>query len=164
MTLVVQTDGNTELSQLPESHSLTSSKVFRWSHDTAFGVEEPSTSRSHSHAKKSASSDEELCEKFCQLTCGCTKANGKPCSILIPPEHFADIHAQPSLLDRYQLDCVLTGSLMTTVLKRENVVDGRHKPVNKKTQSCHMHHGYKVCKKTFEFLVWCRSELPASIN
>ena len=38
------------------------------------------------------------------------------------------------------------------MLERENVVDVRHHPVKRtKTQSGHMHHGYKVCKKTYFF-------------
>jgi len=159
-----QTDGNTESSQLPESHILTSeihprSEVTRRSHDTAFGVEEPSTSRSHSLANKSAFSDEELCEKFCQLTCGCTKANGKPCSTLFPPEHFADIRAQASLLDCHQLDCVLMGSLMTTMVERENIVDGRHKPVKRSHAPWILGVQENLC-----ISVWRWSELPTLID
>ena len=125
----------------------------RRSRDSSFEDERPSESNSHSPPLTHDMSDVELCEKFCRLTCGCKKANGKPCSTLFPPEHFCDIRTQAALLDHEQLDVILMGSLMATVLERENVVDGRHKPIKRlKAHSSHMHHGYKVCKKTYSFL------------
>ena len=98
-------------------------------------------------------SDVDICAAFIQKTCGCTKANGKPCSTLFSVEHYIDHRAQASLLTREQLDLVLLGSIMTTVLDRDGIVDGRHKPAKRrKVSSCHMHNGYKVCKTTYAFL------------
>ena len=81
-------------------------------------------------------SDVAVCAVFVQKTCGCTKANGKPCSTLFPVEHYIDHHAQASLLTREQLDLVLLGSIMITVLDRDSIVDGRHKPA--KEEKYHM--------------------------
>ena len=42
---------------------------------------------------------------------------------------------------------------MTTVLDCDSIVDGRHIPAKRrKVSSCHMHHGYSICKSTDEFL------------
>ena len=35
-------------------------------------------------------SDVELCTEFVQKTCGCVKANGKPCSTLFTLEHYIE--------------------------------------------------------------------------
>ena len=97
--------------------------------------------------------DFELCTEFVQKTCGCTKANGKPCSMLFSVDHYFEHRSQASLLTRQELDLVLLGSIMTTVLDRDSIVDGRHKPAKRsKVSSCHMHNGYKVCKSTYAFL------------
>ena len=105
------------------------------------------------HTPSKALSDEELCTAFVQKTCGCTKANGKPCSTLFPVEHYIQHRAQASLLTRQELDLVLLGSIMTTVLDRDSIVDGRHIPAKRrKLSSCHMHRGYSVCKSTYAFL------------
>ena len=90
-------------------------------------------------------------------TCGCTKANGKPCSTLLSTEHYIDHRAQTSVLNRQQLDLVLLGSIMTTVLDSDSIVNGRHKPANqRKVSSSHMHNGYNVCN-----FVWSRNETQA---
>ena len=90
---------------------------------------------------------------ICTKTCGCSKANGKPCRTLFSTEHYTDHHAQASLLNRQELDLVLLGSIMTTVLDRDSIVDGRHKPAKRrKVSSSHMHNGYKVCKTMYAFL------------
>lgn len=82
----------------------------------------------------------------------CTKANGKPCSTLFPVDHFINHRAQASLLTTKELDMVLLGSIMTTVLDHD-AVDGRYKPAKIcKVLSCYMHNGYKVCKSTYTFL------------
>ena len=61
--------------------------------------------------------------------------------------------SQASLLTRKELDLVLLGSIMTTVLDRDSIVDGRHKLAKRrKVSSCHMHHGFTVCKTTYAFL------------
>ena len=98
-------------------------------------------------------SDVELCTEFVQKTCGCVKANGKPCSTLFTLEHYIEHRSLASLLTRQELDLMLLGSIMTTVMDRDSIVDGRHKPAKrKKISSCHMHNGYKVCKSTYAFL------------
>ena len=63
------------------------------------------------HTPSKALSNEELCTAFVQKTCGCGKANGKPCSTLFPVEHYIQHRAQASLLTRQELDLVLLGSL-----------------------------------------------------
>ena len=98
-------------------------------------------------------SDVELCAEFVRKTCGCAKADGKPCSTLFSVEHYIEHRSLASLLTRQELDLVLLGSIMTTVMDRDSIVDGRHKPAKrKKISSCHMHNGYKVCKSTYAFL------------
>ena len=87
------------------------------------------------HTLSKALSDKELCTAFVQKTCGCTKANGKPCSTLFPVEHYIQHRTQASLLTRQELDLVLLGSIMTTVLDRDSIVDGRHIPA--KRRNCH---------------------------
>ena len=61
--------------------------------------------------------------------------------------------SQASLLTQKELDLVLLGSILTTVLERDSIVDGRNKPAKRrKVLSCHMHHGFTVCKTTYAFL------------
>ena len=48
---------------------------------------------------------------------------------------------------------------MTTVLDRDSIVDGRHKPAKRrKVSSSHMHNGYKVCKTMYAFLYGVRKK------
>ena len=42
--------------------------------------------------------DYDLCVEFYERTCGCKKADGKPCSSLFPLEHFVDMRSQASLI------------------------------------------------------------------
>ena len=104
------------------------------------------------HPPSEIESDVDVCTELVQKTCGCTKANGKPCSTLLSTEHYIDHHAQTSLLNRQQLDLVLLGSIMTTVLDSDSIVNGRHKPANRRKVSSHMHYGYKVCRTMYAFL------------
>ena len=62
--------------------------------------------------------DVDVCttSNFVQKTCGCTKANGKPCSTLFSVEYYIDYHAPASLLKQQELDLLLLGSILTTVL------------------------------------------------
>ena len=104
-------------------------------------------------------SDVELCAEFVRKTCGCAKADGKPCSTLFSVEHYIEHRSLASLLTRQELDLVLLGSIMTTVMDRDSIVDGRHKQAKrKKISSCHMHNGYKVCKSTYAFLYGVRTK------
>ena len=83
----------------------------------------------------------QLCEKFLQTTCGCKKAKGKPCSSLFLLDHYIDLHAQSSFLTHDELDLVLLGCIMCTVITNECIRDGCHKPV-KRRRTCiiFMHH------------------------
>ena len=99
-------------------------------------------------------SDYDVCVEFVERTCGCKKADGKPCSSLFPLEHFAEMRSQAFLMTHQELDLVLLGSLMTTLHDHEDTVArGRHKPVKRKKITSHfMHNGYHVCINTFAFL------------
>ena len=57
------------------------------------------------------------CAEFVRLTCGCSKADGKPCSGLVNEEHYAELRAQTYLLTHEQLDLVILGSIMATICK-----------------------------------------------
>ena len=135
------------LSQSPVSATPSTSDLVSSTSDAA------TTEASEVHPPSEAENDVDVCTTFVQKTCGCTKANGKPCSTLFSVEHYIDHRAQAALLERQELDLVLLGSIMTTVLDRDSIVDGRHKPAKRrKVSSSHMHNGYKVCKTTYAFL------------
>lgn len=90
--------------------------------------------------------DFKLCTEFVQKTCGYTKANSKLFSI----DHYFEHRFQASLLTQQELDLILLGSIMTTVLDHDSIVDGRHKPAKwSKISSCHIHNGYKVYKSMY---------------
>ena len=91
-------------------------------------------------------------EEFVRRTCGCTKANGKPCSRLLSAENYLENRSQASLFIRKDLDLVVLGSITTTDLDCNSFVDGRHKPaIQRRVSSCHMHRGFTVCKNTYAF-------------
>ena len=69
---------------------------------------------------------------YVHKTCGCTKANRKPSSILFSV-HYIDHRAQASLLTWEQLHLVFLGSIVTTVLDRDSIVTDRHKPDKQKS-------------------------------
>ena len=48
------------------------------------------------------------CREFVRTTCGCSKANGKPCSTLFSEEHYIELRAQAAFLSHEQLDLVLS--------------------------------------------------------
>ena len=92
------------------------------------------------------------CTEFVRLTCGCRKANGKPCSSLFSEEHYAELRAQASFLTHEQLDLVILGSIMATIHK-DDIFHGRHKPAKRqKTMMTYMHHGHHLCVHTYNFL------------
>ena len=94
-----------------------------------------------------------LCEEFLEKTCGCKKVKGKPCSSLFTLDHYIDLRAQSSFLTHDELDLVLLGCIMCTVIIDECIRDGRHKPVKRRrTSITFMHHAHEVCKMTFGFL------------
>ena len=92
------------------------------------------------------------CAEFVQLTCGCTKADGKPCSGLFSEEHYAELRAQAYFLTHEQLDLVILGSIMATI-RKDDISHGRHKPAKRqKTMMTYMHHGHHLCARTYNFL------------
>jgi len=52
------------------------------------------------------------CDKFLAESCGCTLADGKPCSTLFPREYFIDTRV---ILSRNELDMFLLGSVVASV-------------------------------------------------
>lgn len=99
--------------------------------------------------------DEQLCAEFVARTCGCKKADGrKPCSTLFPVEHYINLRAQAALLTRNELDMVLLGSVMSTVLESSHSVEDHSHRSAKRRRICsnYMHNGFNVCKNTFSFL------------
>ena len=98
-----------------------------------------------------------LCEEFLDKTYGCKKVKGKPCSGLFTLDHYIDLRAQSSFLMHDELDLVLLGCIMCTVITDECIRDGRHKPVKRRrTSITFMHHAHELCKKTFGFLYGVR--------
>ena len=94
-----------------------------------------------------------LCKKFTENTCGCKKINGRPCSTQFSAEYIIEMRAQASLLTHDELDMVILGSLMTTLNRSENIVDGRHKPKKRERDySDYTHNCLSVCTVTFGFL------------
>ena len=98
--------------------------------------------------------DFDVCVEFYERTCGCKKADGKPCSSLFTLDHFVDMRAQASLMTHQEFDLVLLGSLMTTLHDHDTTVArGRHKAAKRTKITSHfMHNGYHVCINTFAFL------------
>ena len=94
------------------------------------------------------------CKEFVQCTCGCTRADGKPCSTLFSEDHYADLRAQAAFLTHEQLNLVILGSIMATLNHEEECRSwSRHKPAKRqKTMMTYMHHGYNLCKATYNFL------------
>ena len=93
------------------------------------------------------------CSEFVRATCGCSKANGKPCSTLFSEEHYADLRAQAAFLTHEQLDLVILGSVMATIHTDDSILHGRHKPAKRqKTMMTFMHHGHHLCSTTYNFL------------
>ena len=78
----------------------------------------PSSTTSRTCTPGGTESDVELCTEFVRKTCGCAKADGKPCSTLFSVEHYIEHGSLASLLTRQELDLVLLGSIMTTVMDR----------------------------------------------
>ena len=106
--------------------------------------ESPNDSHADTATVQSAvKTDHDICVEFYERTCGCQKADGKPCSSLFPLEHFIDMRSQASLMTCQELDLVL----MTTIYDHDAIVArGRHKPVKRcKITSHFMHNVWHVC-------------------
>ena len=112
------------------------------------------TSDSRATTQSTVQTDYDFCVEFYEWTSRYKKADSKPCSSLVPLEHFDDRRSQASLMTCQELDLVLMGSLMTTIHDHDTTVSrGRHKPVKRTKISSHfMHIGYHVCINTFAFL------------
>ena len=115
-----------------------------------------SSNKGHKTAKKRdkiayKKTDHELCVEFCEQTCKCRKADGKPCSTLFSIDHYEEMRSQSYTLTHDELDLVLMGSLVSTLHNQEDTVArSRHKSVKRqKITSCFMHNGYNVCMETF---------------
>ena len=94
------------------------------------------------------------CWEFARITCGCTKAKGKPCSTLFNEEHYADLRAQASFLTREQLDLVILGLIMATVNTEEfRPSYTRHKPAKRQRKvTTYKHHSHHLCNATYNLL------------
>ena len=93
-------------------------------------------------------------EKFVETTCGCTLADGKPCSTLLPLQYYVDYRAQVFFLSREQLDMVLLGNVASNIREDDDVgTRNGHRPA-KRIRTCmdYKHKGYMLCRKTFTFL------------
>ena len=106
-------------------------------------------------------SELEACNKFLLATCGCTLADGKPCSTLFLRKYFIDTRAQSFLLSRDQLDMLLLGSVASTIGDDDDVgVRSGHKAINDREQqyhTCTKGKGYHVCRNTFTLPVSYRT-------
>ena len=118
----------------------------------ATSIQNITTNRSVSMDVEYQSPDVPVCKKFTEDTCGCTKADGKPCSTLFSLEHYIELRAQASFLTHDELDLVLMGSIMSTIMTND-VAWCRHKPTKRsRIRQHYMHNGHTVCKTTFMFL------------
>lgn len=117
-------------------------------------VQSSSTTTQGQPCQSQQSAELAKCREFIRITCGCTKANGKPCSTLFTEEHYIDLRAQAAFLTHEQLDLVILGSIMATVSTDEfRPSYCRHKPAKRqKTTTTYMHHGHHLCKATYNFL------------
>ena len=100
------------------------------------------------------SADLSKCREFVRTTCGCTRASGKPCSILFTEEHYTDLRVQASFLTHEQLDLVILGSIMATDSRDEfRPAYTRHKSAKRQNMvTTYMHHEHHLCKATYNFL------------
>ena len=98
-----------------------------------------------------------LCTNFTETTCGCKKANGKPCSSLFPLDHYLDLRAQSSFLTHDELDLINSYGL------HHVHCDNRWACERWATQTCkkktHQHVIYTPCtwhlQNNILFSVWC---------
>ena len=92
------------------------------------------------------------CQEFVEKTCGCHLADGSPCSSLFPLEHYIQLRAQSSFLNRDELDLTLIGAIMSIVIQDDNIRDGHKNPKRRKqTRTSYMHHGNEICKNIHIF-------------
>ena len=98
--------------------------------------------------------DVEKCKMFTERTCGCSLANGSPCSSLFSVEQYVSHRSQASLLTQIELDLVLIGSMMTLVNTQANRKSGKHKPIKRsRTFTTFLHNGHHVCQQTYRFFL-----------
>ena len=75
-------------------------------------------------------------EKFLEKWCRCRRATGRPCCTLFSKEHYRDLRWQCAELTRDELDIVLIGLIMATLLNDpETSTKYRHTPTQRKLSS-----------------------------
>lgn len=112
----------------------------------------PSNGEGDGRTTRPVVDDESVCKEFIEQTCGCKRANGRPCSSLFSLDYYIERRAQACLLTRNELDLVMLGSIMSTT-RIDDVTHGRHKPVKRqRPRACYMHNGCEICKVTFGFI------------
>ena len=139
---------NQSMEQAPESTA-----CIHETQPSSIPEHQPTSTASSSVTVPLQATELRLCTNFTETTCGCKKANGKPCSSLFPLDHYIDLRAQSSFLTHDELDLALLGCIMSTVITDEYVRDGRHKPAKRRRiTTTFTHHAHEVCKTTFCFL------------
>ena len=98
------------------------------------------------------SPDAPVCEKFTKDTCGCTKADGKPCSTLFSLEYYIEVIAQANSLTHDELYLVLMGSVMSTIMTDDTAWCHHKPPKSSRIRQYYMHNEHTVCKTTFMFV------------
>ena len=95
-----------------------------------------------------------MSQQSAELLKYCTRASGKPCSMLFTEDQYANLKAQAFFLTNKQLDLVILGSNIATVSRDEyQLTYMRHKPAKRqKMVTTYMHHGHHLCKATYNFL------------
>ena len=110
--------------------------------------------------------DQDL-DQFLAKSCGCKRANGKPCSTLFSKEHYQDIRWHCVELTRDELDLVLMGQIMAT-LSNDTLTQGakfRHSAPQRKISSmAFFHGGHQICGKTFRKLHGIGMKTPFMYN
>ena len=108
----------------------------------------------NNNVEDTTSADIEVCKQFYTTSCGCSNAQGKPCSSQFTVEHYVELRAQCGLLTHDELDLVLMGFTSSAMVDSNDIRDGRHQnpPKRKRLTMLYKHHGIDVCRKTFLFL------------
>ena len=74
-------------------------------HNNATSPQQRATQKSKQmRHKRALKTDHELCVEFYENTCGCSKADGKPCSMLFHLDHYEELRAQSYIMTHDELD------------------------------------------------------------
>ena len=60
--------------------------------------------------------------EFYENACGCSKADGKPCSMLFHLDHYEELRTQSYIMTHDELDHALMGSLRATMHNQETLL------------------------------------------